>query len=68
MAYFTKSTLDSREYRVFYHFIGASPDSTDVRKMLIRIGKEIVKEFGLWDTIDDGNCSLLLSFSFLTFI
>ncbi|ESO87193.1 hypothetical protein LOTGIDRAFT_229331 [Lottia gigantea] len=40
MAYSAKNTLSNTSYKVFYHFVGATPDSTDPYSILTRFYKE----------------------------
>ena len=48
MAHFVKEyQKKNTEAAVFYHFVGASPDSTDIRHTLLRIAKEMAARFKL---------------------
>ncbi len=42
--------LNPDEY-ILYHFIGTSPTSTDLRRMLLRLCQELAKQFGITDEI-----------------
>eukprot|EP01130_Rhizamoeba_saxonica_P014704 TRINITY_DN6442_c0_g1_i2.p1 TRINITY_DN6442_c0_g1~~TRINITY_DN6442_c0_g1_i2.p1 ORF type:complete len:1957 (-),score=395.96 TRINITY_DN6442_c0_g1_i2:23-5893(-) len=50
-AYITKIMKES--HMLVYHFIGASSDSTDIKKTLQRICSELIKMFGLWEVVND---------------
>lgn len=47
---------------VLYHFIGASPSSTDPRRMLLRLCQELARQFGFDDEISDKFDALRVTF------
>lgn len=52
MAYFVHHLKEHSDNPTFFHFVGASPASTDINKTLRRLCEEIRLDLGLWVTIN----------------